>query len=1665
MPIMAPKSSVRRIIFLATFLATLTIGISPSLSGSALAQDATPPLRPTGLTIIEEGRYSVSISWDDPQDDSIAGYQILRRSRDGGTYGDGQGAAEFVAVEDDTGTADTEYSDESVTPETRYVYRVKARNPAGLSERSSYANAETPAAPEITPEPTPEKTPEPTPKPTPPEHQGVHGNTGRGTQTSSDTALTSITVNGVAVPGVAPDTTGYSFGVGHLVDSATLVAEPSHAEAVVSFRGLHFTDADDTTDGHQVDLVVGPNIIEFTVTAQDGTTTGDYTLTINRGSNAATGWTVLKDLDDLLGSGGEFPGGIWSDESHIWVSGGDDLKLYAYMLANEERDADRDIALHSDNAAPKGIWSDGETMWVVDSADGALYAYNLQSGERDSAKDYTDLGDDDADYYGIWSDGETIWLSNKTGPVIEAFDMDTGDKVPALRYTHLEDSAHDHVAGIWSDGGTMLVVSTATGREYIWGYHSPQAGIDLNRNLHYFNLSGSGNLNPGAIWADGETLWVSDTADGKIYTYNLRASADTGLSSITVDGEPASGVDPGATEFLLRVANSTGRVTLAAAPRHPNAAVSYNNSDADSDLEGHQVDLRVGGNTITITVVAEDGITTAYHTLTINRASSALSDWAVLPDLENVLGSGSEYPEGMWSDGTLIWVSGGDDQKLYAYVLATGERKAERDISLHTDNGDPKGIWSNSTTMWVLDGADRKLYAYNLDSGARDDAEDFGTFGDEDDDYYGVWSDGETVWLSNGNYTVMNNVGTAAIEAYDFDSGNRVSTLDYTAMEPSGQDHVAGIWSDGVTMWAVDPERKMIFAYGSPTDELDQGRDFRRLIAAGNESPRDIWSDGETMWVSDSVDGKIYSYNMPVSNDVELRSLIAAGRKVYGFEPDIHTYTLGVWSTASQVAVQAYPRQRFATVSFTPEDSAPNLSGYQMDPETGANTVTITVLAQDGVTQGTYTVHINRANPDPFGWRTVDDFDSLHLTGNDSPGGLASDGSTMWVADEVDLKLYAYDMQTEARTADRDITLDLQQGSPGGVWTDGTTIWVYDVEDRKLYAYAAETGARDEGKDIDRPEDMFPIHYGVWSNGDTMWLSQQTGGLAAYDLGTGTRDGEKDFDALDGVDGIDVRGIWSDGVTMWVVDSANQRLRALNLSTGEPDTDKDFHTVRNAETGSIWGIWSDGETMWVSDSAADKVYSYNMPALDSTHLRKVLVDGQEASGSTLEGKWYATIGSAATEATVASAAAQLKATASLGGTDNDTVADGHQFSIPDLTADMTITVTAQSGDTRAHTLTVSRVNTASAQKVRVRSSVTGDVVSPEEFDVVAVDLVTDELYRFDLEGIDNGDGVLANPRLLGLLKLVHGVAVPVGDTEDFLRGHGTNSSEVYHEPKPEGQGPATKATYYIVVGSESGSSGGYRLSVSYEDEATADTSTTAVATVLPSSKSSGKRGRYHYRGAIGEPGDVDWIKVTLEAEQMYRIVMKSATTGNYRTVAEPILLGLYTGDGTVNYIRGTLAAPYGHRFEARIHYYAESAGVYYVSLSGFGDDTGSYDLLVMAVEDDCQPDNASTHDTIAVGGDKNGKIDYRGDTDWFRTELTGGTTYTIEASQGEGKRPLPGPTFLIYDTGARRVSAGESTSSGTRAVASYTPDEDGTYYIAMMSRVGWTGTYRLSLSD
>ena len=107
----------------------------------AYAQENSEPAKPTGLSATAS-HDQVVLTWNDPGDDSITGYVILRRDRDTDEKG------HFDELVADTGSADTTYTDTEVAAETRYTYRIKATNEHGTSERSRWYHIDTPAAPE-----------------------------------------------------------------------------------------------------------------------------------------------------------------------------------------------------------------------------------------------------------------------------------------------------------------------------------------------------------------------------------------------------------------------------------------------------------------------------------------------------------------------------------------------------------------------------------------------------------------------------------------------------------------------------------------------------------------------------------------------------------------------------------------------------------------------------------------------------------------------------------------------------------------------------------------------------------------------------------------------------------------------------------------------------------------------------------------------------------------------------------------------------------------------------------------------------------------------------------------------------------------------------------------------------------------------------------------------------------------------------------------------------------------------------------------------------------------------------------------------------------------------------------------------------------------------------
>ena len=93
----------------------------------------SPPAKPNNLTATVNADGHIVLSWTAPNDDSITGYQILRRRP-------GEGESALLVYVADTESTATTFTDTGVAAGVKHVYRVKAINAAGLSDWSNYVN-------------------------------------------------------------------------------------------------------------------------------------------------------------------------------------------------------------------------------------------------------------------------------------------------------------------------------------------------------------------------------------------------------------------------------------------------------------------------------------------------------------------------------------------------------------------------------------------------------------------------------------------------------------------------------------------------------------------------------------------------------------------------------------------------------------------------------------------------------------------------------------------------------------------------------------------------------------------------------------------------------------------------------------------------------------------------------------------------------------------------------------------------------------------------------------------------------------------------------------------------------------------------------------------------------------------------------------------------------------------------------------------------------------------------------------------------------------------------------------------------------------------------------------------------------------------------------------
>ena len=398
-------------------------------------------------------------------------------------------------------------------------------------------------------------------------------------------------------------------------------------------------------------------------------------------------------------------------------------------------------------------------------------------------------------------------------------------------------------------------------------------------------------------------------------------------------------------------------------------------------------------------------------------------------------------------------------------------------------------------------------------------------------------------------------------------------------------DEPRGIWADDETVWVADDTGNKIYAYHRAGGSRADGMDFA-LGAAGNTGPWGIWSDGTTMFVVDDGGRKVYAYELSDRSRDSVKEFALV---------DDHDVPKGIWGDAATLWV--------------------------VNDGTGVDNGIYAYRRSDGSRDHSGDFHIDRRN-------------------NLDPRGIWSDGSTMWVADREDGKVYAYDSATKLPLPDQEIVLDDGNDVPAGLWGDsgilyvvndgslGRTVFAYYIPHTETRVSAISLAATSLATAtatvwIANPDGTErTVHLRYRSFVESAWTDapsqqgersadfvltglggvQRIGAQASFDdtfpdgetvsAVLGWRPTHDDFLLESGND--DVRGIWSDGNTMWAVDDGDgtgDRVYAYDLGTKTySDGDSFALDAANAAPG---GVSADADTMWISDRG-DRIYAYTI---------------------------------------------------------------------------------------------------------------------------------------------------------------------------------------------------------------------------------------------------------------------------------------------------------------------------------------------------------------------------------------------------------------------------------------------------------------------------------------
>ncbi len=821
-------------------------------------------------------------------------------------------------------------------------------------------------------------------------------------------------------------------------------------------------------------------------------------VTLSAGTRTSSRTTALSGINS--------PVGLWSNGTTLWVLDLRLNRLYAYRLANGNRDAGKDITLDAGNRTPTGLWSDGTTVWVTknSSSERKLFAYELVGGARDADKDM-DFRTDAQSLRGLWSDGTVAWVAeyrmggddNK----LFAYNLADGTRVSAqdIDITLANQEPHD----LWSDGKTLWVADDYDGRLYAYDLSTRQRAPAQDVVLDPENLT------PRGIWSDGDTWWVADAGTHKLYRYDpppppppQRLRALPGEAQITLTWQrPESVTSPIViTHYAYRQSENGGAhwTTWTDIPQ---------SGPGESHETSYTIPSLTGDTAYTYEVRAENSFGDSDPS---NRATTApypsppprtyADDRAALGALYDALGLATIFDDRGITDHK--WKTAAPLAEWYGVKVDSGNTVIELDLSGLGLSGAIPAAVGDLRSLEVLDLSDNQLSGpIPTAVGNLRNLEDLDL---SDNQLSGPIPPAlrylgrvEFLYLDHNQLSgaIPAAVGDLYMLTQLYLHHNRLS-----GAIPPELGNLSGLWwlrldsndlrgDIPAALWDLGSLRYLYLSHNAqltgavPTDVGTRLPDLKEVhlqntrvtvpaeaaqalasndvtlstgtrtssrttaLDAANTSPVGLWSDGTTLWVLDSSKTKLFAYTLADSSrdadkDLALRN------------PQNRTPT-GLWSDGTTLWVTRDSSSGRKLFAYTLADGTRD-ADKDMDFRTGANS--LRGLWSDGMVAWVVEYREGPSGETLFAYTlatksraTAQDIDII--AANSEPHDLWSDGETLWVADDYDGRLYAYDLRTRQRAPAKDIVLDPENLTPRGIWSNGETWWVVDAGTHKLYRY------------------------------------------------------------------------------------------------------------------------------------------------------------------------------------------------------------------------------------------------------------------------------------------------------------------------------------------------------------------------------------------------------------------------------------------------------------------------------------------------------------------------------------------------------------------------------------------------------------------------------------